>query len=288
MPAPQRGPHCLCLLLGQTYHEEEDVWGKGRGRGGEPPRCPQYLASCPLGQAAGNATSPSPVLGPCCGNLAPPGKLSPAGLPTRLLSAPTSLCCSQLLCTFRWPLRPLQGTPVCTRSHQECPRDSSGQSFQLDPGARLWAQLPIRTPDWAFIGGSLFYPLGLCNCERPRTRCVGGPVKALPWGHEERIRHITGEYWEKSHWPLRPGLPEGRLCLPSDWGSLSQFLCICIKLELFMCYFGVAHKITIYFIRMKGAICPFQTSSGVRRILYFSCCLTGCWTLTFTLNFLSW
>ena len=145
---PCRGAHtaCACSSARPTMRrkmcEGRDEVGEGSPHGA-PSIWPHALWARPRA----TRTSPSPVLGPCCGNLAPPGKLSPAGLPTRLLSAPTSLCCSQLLCTFRWPLRPLQGTPGCTRSHQECPRDSSGQSFQLDPGARLWAQLPIRTPD---------------------------------------------------------------------------------------------------------------------------------------------
>lgn len=34
--------------------------GRGRGQGGEPPRCPWYLASCPLGRAMGNTDHPPP------------------------------------------------------------------------------------------------------------------------------------------------------------------------------------------------------------------------------------
>lgn len=114
-PAPQRCPHCLRPVVGQASHEEErrvregDEVGEGSPHGA-PGIWPHALWAGPWQ----HGPSPSPVLGPCCGNLAPPGEPPPTGLPDRLLSAPSSLCRSQLLCTFRRPLGPLQGTPART------------------------------------------------------------------------------------------------------------------------------------------------------------------------------
>ena len=67
------------------------------------------------------------------------------------------------------------------------------------------------------------------------------------------------------------GLPEGRAVFPLKSGLSEPIFMHLHKIRTFYVLFGIAHKITMYFIRMKGAMCPFKTSSGVRRILYFSC-----------------
>ena len=67
------------------------------------------------------------------------------------------------------------------------------------------------------------------------------------------------------------GLPEGGAVFPLKSGLPEPIFTHLHKIRTFYVLFGIAHKITMYFIRMKGAMCPFKTSSGVRRILYFSC-----------------
>ena len=128
---PRRGAHtaCACSSARPTMMRK-DVWGKGTRSGRGAPTVPLVSGLMPSGPGHGqHGPSPSPVLGPCCGNLAPPGEPPPAGLPDRLLSALSSLCRSQLLCTFRRPLGPLQGTPACTLGLH--PLSAGAPSWQL-------------------------------------------------------------------------------------------------------------------------------------------------------------
>ena len=85
------------------------------------------------------------------------------------------------------------------------------------------------------------------------------------------LRLLSGWGSGQSSVPQPLGLPEGRAVFPLKSGFPEPIFMLLHKIRTFYVLFGIAHKITTYFIRMKGAVCPFETSSGVRRILYFSC-----------------
>lgn len=116
MPAPQRCPHCLRLLVSQAYQDEERCVREGdKVREGSPHSAPGiWPHALRPGRGQRRPSLPLPSPGSCGGNLYPPGEPSLQVSPDRLLSSSEQPLPLSASLHFPAALRLLSGTPAHT------------------------------------------------------------------------------------------------------------------------------------------------------------------------------
>lgn len=148
MPAPQRCPYCLRLLLGQTYHEEERRVREGTRSGRGAPMVPPVSGLMPSGPGRGQGGPPPPqswVLAVatsllqvnCLLQFSPPGCF-------QLQAASAALSFSALSGGPSDPFKGPQAAPALTRNALMTALGGRSSST-LDPVSGLSCRFGLRT-----------------------------------------------------------------------------------------------------------------------------------------------